>query len=44
MKIRIKGNTIRYRLTKTEVADFGQQGFVEEKTEFPNCPALNYRI
>ncbi|HRG83691.1 MAG TPA: hypothetical protein PLO99_14330 [Chitinophagaceae bacterium] len=44
MKIRIKGNTIRYRLTKTEVADFGQQGFVEEKTEFPNGPALHYRI
>ena len=34
MKIRIKGNSIRYRLTKTEVETFGKVGFYEEKTEF----------
>lgn len=44
MKIRIKGNAIRYRLTKTEVAGFGQQGIVEEKTEFPNGSVFLYRI
>lgn len=44
MKIRIKGNSIRFRLTKTDIAEFGKQGFVEEKTEFPNGPAFHYRI
>lgn len=34
MKIRIKGNSIRLRLTKTEVDNFSANGFVEEKTEF----------
>ena len=36
MKIRIKGNSIRLRLTKSEVDTFGQNGYVEEKTEFGN--------
>lgn len=36
MKIRIKGNTIRYRLTKTEVAALSESGLLEEKTEFIN--------
>ena len=36
MKIRIKGNSIRLRLTKTEVDNFAANGFVEEKTEFGN--------
>jgi hypothetical protein len=34
MKIRIKGNSIRLRLTKTEVDSFAKDGFIEEKTEF----------
>lgn len=34
MKIRIKGNSIRYRLTKTEVETFCRKGHYEEKTEF----------
>jgi len=36
MKIRIKGNSIRLRLTKTEVDNFAKYGFVEERTEFGN--------
>ena len=36
MKIRIKGNSIRIRLTKTEVDYFGTSGYLEEKTEFGN--------
>ena len=36
MKIRIKGNSIRLRLTKTEVAAFCQTGRVEEQTFFSN--------
>ncbi|PJJ83794.1 DUF7009 family protein [Mucilaginibacter auburnensis] len=35
MKIRIKGNSIRYRLSKTEVERFTECGYVEESIEFP---------
>lgn len=34
MKIRIKGNSLRYRLTKSDVAKLGSEGFLEESTEF----------
>lgn len=34
MKIRIKGNSIRLRLSRPEVDTFGQAGYLEEKTEF----------
>lgn len=34
MKIRIKGNTIRYRLTKSEVQTFCDTGYFSEQTEF----------
>jgi len=33
MKLRIKGNSIRYRLTKTDIDTFAQEGVVEERTE-----------
>ena len=36
MKIRIKGNSLRYRLTKTEVDHFISNGYVEEKINFGN--------
>lgn len=44
MKIRIKGNSIRYRLTKTEIANFGKNGYLEEKTSFPGGAAFHYRL
>ncbi len=44
MKIRIKGNSIRYRLTKTDVSNFGKYGFIEEKTEFLNDHTFQYRL
>ncbi|MEO7211498.1 hypothetical protein [Mucilaginibacter sp.] len=34
MKIRIKGNSLRYRLTKSDVAALAMNGFVEEVTNF----------
>ncbi|MCC8409168.1 hypothetical protein LJ707_09510 [Mucilaginibacter sp. UR6-1] len=34
MKIRIKGNSIRYRLTRSEVERFGHDGYLEEITDF----------
>lgn len=34
MKIRIKGNSVRFRLTKTEVEIFGKKGIYQETTTF----------
>jgi hypothetical protein len=34
MKIRIKGNSVRIRLSRSEVDDFATSGYLEEKTEF----------
>ena len=42
MKIRLNGNSIRYRLSKTDIANFGEHGLIEEKTEFPNSQSFNY--
>jgi hypothetical protein len=44
MKIRIKGNSIRYRLTKTEIANFGEQGCLEERTSFINGAFFSYTL
>ncbi len=37
MKIRIRGNSIRYRLTKTEVDTFCRTGRFEDSTYFGNA-------
>lgn len=34
MKMRVRGNSIRLRLTQSEVAEFGKGGLVEEVIEF----------
>lgn len=34
MKLRIKGNTVRFRLSKCEVADFAEQNIISETTNF----------
>lgn len=36
MKIRIKGNSIRIRLSKSETALFAAKGYLEERTDFGN--------
>ena len=43
MKIRIKGDTIRLRLSQTEVADIGALKSVVETTHFGNS-SLQYRL
>src|SRR3954454_20339740 len=43
MKIRIKGNSIRIRLSKSEVVLFAKEGYVEERTELVNS-ALVYAV
>lgn len=43
MKIRIKGNSLRYRLTKTDVASFAENGYIEESIDF-GSQALTYSL
>lgn len=43
MKLRIKGDSIRLRLTKSEVLQFSETGMFEETTHFGNA-ALTYRL
>lgn len=35
MKIRIKGNKLRYRLTKTDISGLADNGYLQEQTDFP---------
>ena len=45
MKLRIRGNSIRLRLTKSDIALFAAAGTVEERVEFGFAkPALCYRL
>ena len=45
MKLRIRGNSIRLRLTRSEIAQFADTGSVEERVEFGfTKPALFYRL
>lgn len=43
MKIRIKGNAIRYRLTKKDVEYFSNNGYIEEIVDFGN-QTLTYAL
>jgi hypothetical protein len=43
MKIRIKGNSLRYRLTKTDVAKLTEDGYIQERTAFVN-QAFTYAL
>jgi hypothetical protein len=40
MKIRIKGNSLRYRLTRTDVDRLDKEGYLEEQTNFPGNPLI----
>jgi hypothetical protein len=42
MKLRIKGNSIRLRLTQTEVEIFGREGRVADRVQFGPGRALTY--
>ena len=44
MKLRIKGNSIRLRLTQTEVKDLQTQNIIEQCVQFPNQSQLKYGI
>ncbi len=42
MKIRIRGNTLRFRLGRTEVADLGTNGRIQETVNFGPCDQNNF--
>lgn len=44
MKLRIKGASIRLRLTRSEVEAIGRGEIVEEITRFPDGALLRYRL
>ena len=44
MKLRIKGNSIRFRLTQSEVEIVEQTGLVKDQTKFSNSISLEYEI
>jgi hypothetical protein len=44
MKLRLKGNAIRFRLSQTDVENLAVKGFVEEKINFSKDLALSYRL
>lgn len=44
MKLRIRGNSLRFRLTQTEIADLANGIEVEETTDFGNGETFVYSI
>lgn len=44
MKLRIKGNSLRLRLTRKEVAELHDHGRVESRIEFTPERVLNYAV
>ncbi len=44
MKVRIKGNFIRYRLSKSEVELLSTVGVIREETHFPNNQLFSYSL
>lgn len=44
MKIRIKGNSIRLRLTKTDIQNLKEKGIVEEKTIIRTQEIFKYSL
>ena len=38
MQIRIKGNSLRYRLTRSDIAELKTNGYLEERAEFLSNP------
>ena len=44
MKLRIKGNSIRFRLTQSEVEIVEQTGLVKDQIKFSNSISLEYEI
>lgn len=44
MKLRIRGNSVRFRLTQTETMNLVKNGLVDEKTDFGNGQIFVYAV
>jgi len=44
VKLRIKGDSLRLRLTQGEMGTLTERGEVEDRTSFPGGAALRYRL
>jgi hypothetical protein len=44
MKLRIQGNSLRLRLSQSEVAQFSKTGFVEDSVEFAPGSSFSYTL
>lgn len=44
MKLRIKGDSLRLRLTQAEMRSLAERGEVEDRVSFPGGAALKYRL
>jgi hypothetical protein len=44
MKLRIRGNTVRARLSQSEVAAFAENGSIEDTTDFGNGQRLVFAL
>src|SRR3569833_3021584 len=43
MKVRIKGNSVRYRLSMSDISRFGRDGYIEETVDF-GASQLTYAL
>lgn len=44
MKLRIRDNSLRFRLAKSEIAKLHEDGLVEASTQFPGGAQLQYAV
>ncbi|HEX5228787.1 MAG TPA: hypothetical protein VFW44_13805 [Bryobacteraceae bacterium] len=44
MKLRLQGNSLRLRLSQSEVAQFSKTGFVEDRVQFAPGASFTYTI
>ena len=44
MKLRIRGNSVRIRVSQSELAQIAEQGFAEDAVEFSPGVKLSYRV
>ena len=44
MKLRVRGNSVRFRLTRTELDILRDTGRIAERTEFPQSQSLTYAL
>lgn len=44
MKLRIRGNTVRIRVSQSEMAEISHAGFAEDSAEFGPGSRLSYRV